>query len=1038
MPSGQSRNPHKNFRRKSSANLLDTDQQSSFRVLERPEKSNARDWSSSFTHNQSKSVDNLSTTLNRYGGDTAAPRHILRAHRGSGGTTSSLSSAVYDVSDSSVRYSSSTTIPSSLDAEQEQDQSPIEKHKTRPPLSGSTSAIETSTSFAARAGKALSFGRKSSKPPASTQYSIPAIPTIPAREQPQIRPKSEASMRDRSFTTSSYASTAKPPRLDTHISPANFGEQEDGFGNMFDGITNRESIAPSPGPSPLSHAEPTKSPLIGRTMSPPSHASPTLLQRPFIDDRRQSINSQKSNEQLISGRSSELGSPNIEMFPNAPKAAALSNFSSHRGYFAVPDRYHSPELSEPRGSPTISSGFVSAQSSRHANDSSDNLRGLTAAAPRERSAWPDGTPADTESPKHTGPVYEVPGNSGYNTRKLSTPDAIVPPQTRDYKPEPSARHNLRPSTSLADVANTASLYIGSPTLPEEPIAVGKQRAMPQTLSTPKKMTKAQFEQASRLRDVPTNDTEDSASDVSEDEDEGDKQKKIAAERRRQEATMSVYRQKMKKVTGGGGKLSELPSQSSRNPLEKSSSSYSLSGLGPPGPSSSRSVSPADLAADNEDDNVPLGSLQAHGFPNKVRPPSQMPGSQPPFVENASGGLPAFARKLPVDPYYGAGLVNNAHRESLGFGSSAASMYGGAVPTQPPYAQPGGLVGVIASEERSRASRRGSPNPLTGGYGPIPLPSNMHGSPAPPFGRSSSMLSLNPPQAASGMFGAQAGAFGGVSPADMSSMNTQQQMAHLMQMQTQMMQQMMALQAGQTPQVAMANSQMAYPFPAMGSSPGTNALGIHSAHLQAPSTVDQHRMSTLSAGRPGSLAQSRSMSMLQAPTNWTGDLGQQRSKTMGSIAASQYAGSVHGLDVSGYTPSIAPSERSNVGMPSRYRPVSVMESGDTFNSTPRSKTMSSATLNTLSFGAGAPSPLGQTSGNASKPKSTIRLVDRPKSSSRTNLLRSGGAEDEEDEAGWAELAAKKERMQQKRAAKHDAGGGTSLADLYQGLDQHITA
>src|SRR5271168_3604595 len=55
-----------------------------------------------------------------------------------------------------------------------------------------------------------------------------------------------------------------------------------------------------------------------------------------------------------------------------------------------------------------------------------------------------------------------------------------------------------------------------------------------------------------------------------------------------------------------------------------------------------------------------------------------------------------------------------NRESLALGTGAGSTYGGSARGIPP----GGLVGVIATEERSRAMRRGSPN-ANGEYGPPP-------------------------------------------------------------------------------------------------------------------------------------------------------------------------------------------------------------------------------------------------------------------------------------------------------------------------------
>ncbi|KAF2156770.1 hypothetical protein K461DRAFT_3999 [Myriangium duriaei CBS 260.36] len=1087
MPSGQSRNPLKNFRRKSSGNALDIQQhddtaapaQSSFRVLERPAK-DPRDRSSTIItgrpaafplqHPHAKSVDNLGYNINRYGQEQKrARKHILRSDRGSGGTTNSLSSGYYDNSGSSARHSSSSTLPSSLDADHDPENGelfPVKKNKTLPVAPASTP--EPHPSFAARAGRAFSFGLKSSKNLSPITTPTPSVPSLPSNSSPSaIRPQSDTSVRDRTMTSSSYASTARPPQLDSAIGTTDFGD--DDFGNMFAGLKKNDippvpslpqataKISPSDksltaSPVDIAHQPYQESAYPTRSTSRPTDMpSPNLLERPFANERRYSWDSRKSSEQLISGENSALNSPNSELFPTAPKAAAVAgipSFAAIRGYAAVPNRYQSPEPQDPRDSPTSNSGFLSAQSNRESNPSQENLSHLTTSASRERLAWSDERPrTDTKSPHSRFGRQATAGSSNLGRASPSGSDTVVPSQDGSNYEQSSVDDTPRPRKSLIDMAHTASLFDGqtSPISPaNRSINPGKQRGTPAgtPTATPKKMTKAQFEQASKLRNsVPSQDADKSDGSDTEDlddEDEVDKQKKIAAQRRRQEATMSVYRQQMKKVAGGGGQLSDLPSQTRPAPLERASTSNlstSLSSHALNAPSGS--VSPGDPNVEEEDDDVPLGILQAHGFPSKVRPPNHMPGSQPGYASSAMGDassgipLPAFARKLPVDPYYGAGLVNPAQRDSLAFGNSAQSVYGMPASPQMPSAPPGGLVGVIASEERSRAGRRGSPNPITGGYGPIPLPGNMQNPQMPQFGRSSSMLSLNTSQM--GGFYPQNGNLPGLppmSPAEQASLNAQQQMAQLMQMQTQMMQQMMALQAGQ-----MQGGQMNMPF-TMPQSPSMNSLTGQNGFLQAPN-AGQRPISTVSAGRPGSLAQGRSMTMLQPPSNW-GDMGQQRTNTMGGGARSQYAGSVYGLNVgggpgAGYTPSIAPSERSNVGMPSRYRPVSIMDPSNV-DGAPRSKTMTSTSFNPQSsLGATqATSPLGQTNGNAGKPKSTIRLIEKLKGAPKSNFLRPSRADDDDDEAGWAQMAKKKEAMRQKRAIKQQ-NDGAALADLYQGLD-----
>ena len=369
------------------------------------------------------------------------------------------------------------------------------------------------------------------------------------------------------------------------------------------------------------------------------------------------------------------------------------------------------------------------------------------------------------------------------------------------------------------------------------------------------------------------DDDDAADDTYEDEDddEEERRKEQAKQRRKQEAHMTVYRQQMMKITG------ETPNPGAR-----------------PAAVTSQSTPNLQLYADNpaadeeEDEDIPLAILAAHGFPNRTRAPgqlggmssnpnlrasSQMSGAYPPPPRSVTGGagdrasaLPAFARRLPQDPYFGAGLVNATNRESLALGSG--SQYGGG--GGGPRAQPGGLVGVIASEERSRAMRRGSPNPA-GEYPGMPagLGLGYSGGSRTPGAMSQDPVAMQ---------------------AQIAAMQTQLQQS--MEMQFQFFQMMAG--AG-PPMQAPPGVQMAPGMMQQGMIPpqGLPAQG-------APQLGGMGRTSTMGstfgfgAGFP---AGPRSVA------------GTQRPMTM--------------LDPRGYAASIAPSERSNVGMPDRYRPVSHM-------------------------------------------------------------------------------------------------------------------
>ena len=843
-------------------------------------------------------------------------------------------------------------------------------------------------------------------------------------------------MRDRAMTTSTYASTAKPPQLEsTH----DFGG---GFDNMFDGLDgDRKSSSVPPVPpastygqrvrvaaerrnSNVEFQQPEPESLLFPPPRMPSRQSnspsPTLLQRPpRIEQKRYSWDSRHSTEQLLSGPSSEIGSPNSEVFPPVARpssTAPLAGLNVLRGYQTVPNRQTSPEIRDARASPASNSGFTSAQSHHFDDPSAEPATALDAVD--ERAVWktqlrrPTGQHTQREVSKESmestnAGGYRVPRvvDDEPNLGRLSpSPSNTVSP-ARDSTATDSINTTPRAKIAVLDTEEQ-DLFDSSPAGPaSRAISPGKQRA--RTDITPKRMTTAQFEQLQRQSGFHEDDDDDNKSTISaeelDDEDEVERQKVLAQQRRRQEATMSVYRQQMKKVTGGT--MSDLPSQ--RPGFERSGTS------GLPTSMSSMSVGgtfSGDTAGDDEDDDVPLGILQAHGFPTRTRPPNQMPGSNPGYAGSMAGGaagdLPAFARRLPQDPYYGAGLVNPAQREPLSFGQGGGSVYGGSAyggsayggNGAPQMAQPGGLVGVIAGEERAKAARRGSPNPITGGYGPIPLPGSMQqGQQIPQFGRSQSMQSLSGFMPQNGMLPGQPA----MSPYEHAAWQSQQQMQQMMQMQAQWMQMMMQGNMPGMPPMQMPG------YPALPQSSSMNSLGVPDNN--------QRRVS----GSPSLAHQGRSMTMMTPPSQFN-DNYQQRAQTMGSNPARPpYAGSVYGMNgqmvpQGGYTPSIAPSERSNIGMPSRYRPVA---DGQANGGASRSQTMTSLSFPGTRQEGRPVSPLGALDANANKTaKTMIRVVEKPRGAPKSPLLRNSNAEDENDEEGWAEMAKKREAMRKKRHTK----------------------
>jgi len=449
----------------------------------------------------------------------------------------------------------------------------------------------------------------------------------------------------------------------------------------------------------------------------------------------------------------------------------------------------------------------------------------------------------------------------------------------------------------------------------------------------------------------------------DDEDEIEKAKQLSKQRRKQEANMAVYRQQMMKVTGESNP--SAPGHSFSASL--STPNLTLSVTPPVGTGRSEGSDP------DEDEEVPLAILAAHGFPNKNRPPNRLtnmmsnpnlrasvmaPNIQRPesaMEGSTSGGrLPAFARRLPQDPY---GLVNNTVRESI-------HMSGGSpTPGHPSAVPPGGLVGVIASEERSRAMRRGSPsidshgvmgqgglvNGGNGGFDPMGgIPANM----------------MYPQQQM-------------LTPGDQAQMQMNQQMQQFMQMQMQFMQmQMMATQ--QNP----------------GGMGGMRPTG----HMPVQSMGDIRR-SFLDPGYDSVRgdAAMRTMSMVQPSS------GSMYGQPMGGMNMVQPSnGSIYGQPMGGmnigapsihiqgqYAPSIAPSERSNIGLPGRYRPVSQLP--------PPVNASHQRSVSTMSGALGGAS--------LAPPKQASKLASD---------------EDDDEEKGWEAMKAKHEKKKSMWRSKKTFG------------------
>jgi hypothetical protein len=530
----------------------------------------------------------------------------------------------------------------------------------------------------------------------------------------------------------------------------------------------------------------------------------------------------------------------------------------------------------------------------------------------------------------------------------------------------------------------------------------------------KVMTPAQFERYRQQRELTrhlskasNSQKSDDSSDYEEDEDdEAEKSRETARQRQKQQAHLSVYRQQMMKVIGEQSPVSSNTAQPPRPAIDRASAStpnltsrFSTLGISMENPDSGKTSDGGD-----DDEDVPLGILAAHGFPNRNRPPSTQlaPSSSNPnlrgsFVASpgsvsgdpaaSRGSLPVFARNLPKDPYYGASLVNQPNRESLALGSGAPA-FGG----PPSSLHPGGLVGVIATEERARAMRRGSPNSQAAGIhrpysaadmahvGPQTVPSGPWGMPGMP----------SPQQ--------------GMTLGEQAQLQISQQMTEFMQVQMQMWQQMMQMQGMSPGQPGQPN----HNFPPVGQPVNTASRPMSmgsSFHLPPiPPQVDQRTLSILDPG------------MSRWNVNRLASLFPDANGPPGSLPGGQ-----------GYTPSIAPSERSNVGMASRYRPISTMgpephmNRSSTFTSS--SKPWNNENQRPPSF---APSP-NQAADRKSTSLATVTV--RPvsahgheRAASKSN---NGGASDDDEDEGWADMMKKREKKKSSWKMKKGASG---LGDL----------
>lgn len=598
----------------------------------------------------------------------------------------------------------------------------------------------------------------------------------------------------------------------------------------------------------------------------------------------------------------------------------------------------------------------------------------------------------------------------YGTPLLDKGKSASPPEHRNRSLEPESLFAGRQSPAVLQQKDSMA---------DARLAMQFAESIPKTASPGNKvMTPSQFEhyrqqqELRRSNSMASKSDEDSDhDDVEDDEDEIEKQRQAEQQRRKQEANLSLYRQKMMKVTG-----QQAPSPSLRPVMSGASNSTPNLHLGLPNSGVPSSIG---KSSDDDDDEVPLGILAAHGFPNRNRPPTRLENansnpnlraSMHQFASSSSslaGGvvgieqgnrnssLPVFARNLPPDPYYGAGLVNHSNRESLALG-------GGSVHGGPPASVPGGLVGMIAKEEQARAMRRGSPNTQAmqeqlghqmHQIGHVPRPYSMMGMPSQP-----------------GTPGSQ------MSASEHAQVQLSQQMSDMMQMQMQWMQQVMQFQNGS------AAPNMMQPPPSMhGGMPPPNMIGQAPLPgtpngppmIGAPSIAPSNGMRPMSMpGYPASQPayDQRTLSMIDPNISM---------RRTGSPMPDLSGAGANFRPSTGYAPSIAPSERSNVGLASRYRPVSVMQPE---NNDPNRPWHDETRLHPNM-------PASQSQGNLGKNTTvatvTVRPISRSSQVPPPGRKAPVGSDDDDDEEAWTEMMKKRDK---KKSGWKMKRGTSSFGDL----------
>ncbi|EKG14690.1 hypothetical protein MPH_08163 [Macrophomina phaseolina MS6] len=847
-------------------------------------------------------------------------------NRGSNGSSAATSSAsrFYDTG-SSARYSSTSTLPSSAEFEND------DLFAKKVPAPGE--ARDRTSSFTSITGR-FAFHRKSGKASGS-----------PPAKQDLDDVSLQNSGRDRAMTASSYASTAHPPKLE-NLPSSDFGND---FGDLFTSFASQQrksailEESPLPQPPPLamrSESEPALPP------PPKTFASsrPTQPPSPIRVDRAKDVggspyswDSRDSNDALMASPPAAAHSPYNERPPPVPRHTAPLSATPP---LPLQVRTNSSPVSERKPA----RNGVTKTTSMPVEDADARMVRESFRASRDAKELET---VQTHQNGSSESSVKTPSFSSAHSSIQSQHQAQ--PATASSSPDSMAEATPRAKGSSMANEEARPLFSKTP-----PTPLTTRPGVRFESQKPARMTQAEFAvlQRQHQKDPISDDESDVSDEYIDDDQEEEERKKIEEMRKirsQQQEKMSAHREMMKKTVGGmnqsfGG--SARPGSMERPGLNRASMSTSEL-LG------NRSSYYGNDEEDETDD-IPLGILKEHKFPKlghrlshhssltNLRSASAQgmrPSSAAGSVIGGSNNLPPFARGLPADPmnepYLGANLVQQPMRESIGYGAMGpASVYEGSTGGN---AQPT-LVNMIADAEQAKEMRRGGATKIFGTgatYGQrLPQPGAMQQQMGMGQGQGVGMLGLG-----MGMPQMQP------QPQQIFMPQQQQQLSMNMNMQQMQMQQMQAMaQLQQQMQMMLQQQQMGIQtgMPQMGMSP-MMPQGMMPQNNFLSANPAQRPMSMASTAGVG---QQRTRSMVNPPTLGLNGLQQQFGSHLGP----------------GYAPSLAPSERSNVGKSARYRPVTQQfHDGSSTVMSQSTVQPAQAGSNRLTIRVKAKSPKSQTNG-----------------------------------------------------------------------------